>query len=128
MAETFHALGQELASHLMKEEKILFPYVAKLEQSNGQLRQASCFCAVENPIRMMTMEHESAGEALGILREATGGYKTPEDACLSFRTLYRALEEFEADLRQHIHLENNLLFPRAVALEKSAGDAHYTPM
>jgi len=113
--EVFDGLAGELASHLMKEEQILFPYVVEMEA--GRSRGASCFGTVQNPIRMMTMEHDSAGEALRQLKQASHGYQAPADACVSYQTFYRALAEFEADLHQHIHLENNLLFPRAVAME-----------
>ena len=75
------------------------------------------FGTVANPVRMMMQEHDGAGEALRALRSVTTDYKVPEDACISYRTLYGALEAFEADLHQHIHLENNILFPRAVAME-----------
>jgi regulator of cell morphogenesis and NO signaling len=68
---------------------------------------------------MMEHEHDSAGNALRAMREASIGYTTPPDACISYQTLYKALAEFEADLHQHIHLENNILFPRAIATEKA---------
>jgi len=71
-------------------------------------------------VRMMMMEHDSAGELLRKMREISKNYALPADACMSFQMLYRALEEFEADLHQHIHLENNILFPRAVELEAKA--------
>jgi regulator of cell morphogenesis and NO signaling len=76
------------------------------------------FGSVANPIAMMEHEHESAGEALRSMRQASSGYAPPSDACVSFQTLYRALGDFEADLHQHIHLENNILFPRAAAMER----------
>jgi len=73
---------------------------------------------VRNPIRVMTMEHDSAGEKLREMRRITSDYSIPEDACISYATLFRELMEFEQDLHQHIHLENNILFPRAVAMEQ----------
>ena len=112
--ETFRDLGQELASHLMKEEQILFPYLAQAEA--GQAPH-SCFGTVQNPIRMMMFEHDNAGTALRQMRSASANYTAPADACISYQTLYQALQAFEADLHQHIHLENNILFPRAVAME-----------
>lgn len=114
--DTFAALAEELTMHLMKEEQILFPYIARAEESSMQHEPAppSCFGSVENPIRMMLSEHDSAGEALREMRKATSGYTAPSDACTSFRALYILLQEFEADLHQHIHLENNILFPRAL--------------
>jgi regulator of cell morphogenesis and NO signaling len=107
--------------HLMKEEQILFPYVIRMEESKLESAPVipSCFGTVQNPIQMMVMEHDSAGDVLRELRAATADYKLPEDACTSYRTLYTGLLEFEADLHQHIHLENNILFPRAIAMENS---------
>jgi regulator of cell morphogenesis and NO signaling len=108
--------------HLMKEEQILFPYVVRLEESRIEKTPVipSCFGTVESPIQMMVMEHDNAGEVLRLLRAATADYKLPEDACTSYRTLYTGLLEFEADLHQHIHLENNILFPRAIAMERGS--------
>jgi len=120
--ELFEALANELTMHLMKEEQILFPYVIRLEESKLESAPVipSCFGTVQNPIQMMVMEHDNAGEVLRELRAATTDYKLPEDACTSYRTLYTGLLEFEADLHQHIHLENNILFPRAIAMEKGS--------
>jgi|1185.fasta_scaffold69885_2 regulator of cell morphogenesis and NO signaling len=118
--EIFEALSDELTTHLMKEEQVLFPYVERMEEAVIEKRpntQSSCFGTVENPVRMMMMEHDSAGDALRELRKLTNDYKAPQDACMSFQALYKGLEEFEADLHQHIHLENNILFPRAIAME-----------
>ena len=106
----------------MKEEQILFPYIVRSEESSAQHEPAppACFGSVENPIRMMMSEHDNAGEALRELRRLTADYKLPEDACTSFRALYKLLQEFEADLHQHIHKENNILFPRAMQVCKAA--------
>jgi len=114
----FTELADELTPHLMKEEQILFPYVEELEAaSDSDPRPSSCFGTIANPIRVMLMEHETAGDKLVQLRGATSGYVLPQDACLSFRALYERLADLEKDLHQHIHLENNLLFPRALRLE-----------
>jgi regulator of cell morphogenesis and NO signaling len=117
--EVFSALAEELHIHLMKEEQILFPYIRRMEESSiaGEAAPPSCFGTVTNPVRMMMQEHDGAGEALRALRSITSDYAVPEDACISYRSLYEALQGFEADLQQHIHLENNILFPRAVAME-----------
>lgn len=118
--EVFRSLAQELSAHMMKEEMILFPYMARLEAAAAKKEKLASapFGSVQNPVAMMEHEHDSAGDALRALREKTNGYSAPADACVSYQTLYRALAIFEADLHQHIHLENNILFPRAVALEK----------
>jgi regulator of cell morphogenesis and NO signaling len=117
--QIFAALAEELRVHLMKEEQMLFPYISLMEESflAGDPIPPATFGTVANPVRMMTQEHDDAAYALRSLRATTGNYTLPEDACISYRTLYQALQDFEADLHQHIHLENNVLFPRAVAME-----------
>lgn len=112
-------LLQELGSHMMKEEGILFPFVAQLEEAvkQGAPLPAAPFGTARNPITMMEHEHDHAGDLLRRLRELTSGYTPPADACNSFRFLYGTLAEFEADLHQHIHLENNILFPKAIDME-----------
>ena len=121
MRETFGDLAGELAVHLMKEENVLFPYIVRMEEAviQKELVLPPPFGSVQNPIAMMMHEHDSAGDALRALRAASGGYAAPPDACVSYQTLYKALAEFEADLHQHIHLENNILFPRAIEMEGS---------
>ena len=117
--QIFAALAEELRVHLMKEEQMLFPYIPLMEESAlaGEPAPPAMFGTVANPVRMMMQEHDGAGEALRALRSVTSDYEAPQDACISYRTLYAALKDFEADLHQHIHLENNVLFPRAVAME-----------
>ena len=119
--QVFAALNEELTVHLMKEEQILFPYVLRLEESfiAGEPAPPAMFGTVMNPIGMMMREHDGAGEALRALRSATQDFTLPEDACISYRMLYQALQGFEADLHQHIHKENNILFPRAASMETS---------
>ena len=113
------ALTDELAVHLMKEEQILFPYILAMEEAKvaGETAPPAMFGTVANPIRMMEREHDDAGEALRALRLVTNNYTLPDDACTSYQLLYQGLQAFEADLHQHIHLENNLLHPRALSLE-----------
>lgn len=120
LVSTFRGLRQELEEHMMKEERVLFPYVERLEAlaASGQGLQASPFGSIEAPIGMMEHEHESAARALARLRELTGGYVAPADACNTFRGLYHGLAELEKDLHEHIHLENNVLFPQAARLEE----------
>jgi regulator of cell morphogenesis and NO signaling len=118
-------LCADLQPHMFKEEMVLFPYIQSLEraaQAGGTFPRPP-FGTVANPVRMMISEHDTAGELLRDLRAATQDYRVPADACLSFQTLYHALEAFEQDLHQHIHLENNLLFPRALQLEEQATNA-----
>ena len=117
---TFAALAQELSMHLMKEEMMLFPYIVRMEESvlAGDPVLPAAFGTVRNPVAMMMREHDGAGEDLRDIRAATNGYTAPADGCITYQTLYRALAEFEADLHQHIHLENNIHFPRALDMEK----------
>lgn len=118
----FGELANELRTHMMKEEHILFPYIAAMERAVLEKREVppAMFGSVENPVRAMMKEHDSAGEALRALRGASNGYAAPENACVSYRELYRSLQALEADLHTHIHLENNVLFPRALEMEAAA--------
>jgi regulator of cell morphogenesis and NO signaling len=120
--DTFLGLAQELTLHLMKEENILFPYIVRMEEAVGQDDSIlpPPFGTVQNPVRMMMQEHDGAGEAMRQIREASHDFTAPKDACISYQTLYRALAAFEADLHQHIHLENNILFPRSIEMEDRA--------
>jgi regulator of cell morphogenesis and NO signaling len=113
----FHAFREELAQHMRKEEMVLFPIVRELEHAES-LPQFHCG-TVDNPIRVMEMEHESAGSALKQIRQLTGDLTPPKDACHSYADLLKRLAHLEQDLRQHVHKENNILFPRAAELEKS---------
>jgi regulator of cell morphogenesis and NO signaling len=116
---SFQGLAGELVMHMMKEEMVLFPYIVRMEEAVIQREPVlpPPFGSVGNSIHMMESEHESAGKALRAMREASQGYAPPPDVCVSYQTLYQALAGFEADLHQHIHLENNILFPRAIAME-----------
>jgi regulator of cell morphogenesis and NO signaling len=118
--EIFQALAQELSAHLMKEEMVLFPYILRMEAAaaGNEPRARAPFGSVQNPVSMMEHEHDSAGNALRAMNKASNGYSAPANACVSYQTLYTALAAFEADLHRHIHLENNILFPRAVAMER----------
>ncbi len=115
----FQDLNRDLIPHMQKEEMVLFPYIEQMEAaaSEGKRAPVPFFGTVQNPIRMMMMEHETAGEILKRIRQISGGFSVPKDGCISYETLYKALDALEQDLHQHIHLENNILFPRAVTLE-----------
>ena len=119
--ELFRDLSAELEPHLLKEEHVLFPYTIQMEDAalNQRAFPRPPFGTVANPVRMMMLEHEDAGALLGQMRRITSNYTIPPDACISYQTLYEALDAFEKDLHQHIHLENNILFPRAVEMEGS---------
>ena len=117
----FFGLRQELELHMRKEEAILFPTIERYERAAGAGAPLPFvpFGSIANPIRMMEMEHENAGDALRQMREITSGYTAPAHACSTYRALFQGLDELERDLHMHIHLENNILFPRAIALESS---------
>jgi len=116
-------LTGDLLPHMLKEEQVLFPYVTQLDDAatHGQPAPTPFFGTVKNPVRMMMLEHDRVGELLASLRGVTSGYTPPDDACFSYRELYRRLAEFEARTHEHVHIENNLYFPRAIALEEQAG-------
>lgn len=115
-----HEVYNELTAHLVKEEQVLFPYVKELVAAKGNTAtmHAAHFGTVQNPINMMEMEHEVVGKNLAEIREITNNFTLPDDACASYSLLYRMLDEFEEDLHLHVHLENNILFPQAIELEK----------
>ena len=121
LPEVFAGLRAELEMHIRKEEMILFPAIAGTEAAidAGRPVPRTPFGTVANPIHMMEAEHESAGQALASIREITRNFDLPDYACVTYRALIRGLEELEHDLHMHIHLENNILFPRAEKLEAS---------
>jgi regulator of cell morphogenesis and NO signaling len=118
----FARVSQDMIMHMQKEEQILFPYIERMEQAasgKGTL-EPPFFQTVRNPIQAMMKEHDSAGDLMKQIRKASIDYAPPADACTSYRALYQDLHEFEADLHQHVHLENNILFPRSVEMEVAA--------
>jgi regulator of cell morphogenesis and NO signaling len=114
-------LSHDLLQHMYKEERILFPYIRDLVRHAAYAEESlfNPFGTIENPIRMMEREHEEAGDALRLIRGLTDGYTTPADGCATYAACMAELREFERDLHRHVHLENNILFPRAIALEAS---------
>lgn len=116
LREVFRALKGELTEHMMKEERILFPVIERMEATSSLAMPRG---AIHQPIRVMEHEHDSAGKALLEMRRLTSGFALPDDACNTFRVLYRQIEDLESDLHLHIHLENNILFPRAAELERA---------
>ena len=118
--ELVEEVYNEMMNHMVKEERILFPYIKDIvtAQKNTQPLQASHFGTVQNPINMMEMEHEVVGKNMEEIRTLTQNYELPDDACASYSLLYRMLAEFEEDLHIHVHLENNILFPKALKAEQ----------
>jgi regulator of cell morphogenesis and NO signaling len=115
VAATFGELRADLEPHLAKEERVLFPMIRELAAADGP---TDFHCgSLQDPISVMLAEHDRAGALLATLRDLTGGYQPPDDACGSYRALYAGLEALEADTHLHVHKENNVLFPLVVALE-----------
>lgn len=116
----FAQLRHELEFHMAKEEEILFPHVRAMVDAHrfGRPGPDSPFGTIENPIAVMEEEHRAAGDAMDAIRALSGDYTPPEDGCNTLGTCYGELRDFERDLHEHVHLENNLLFPKAVRLQQ----------
>lgn len=121
--QLIRAAGEDLIQHLAKEEQILFPAIVNTERNLATCgpRSLGCFGSVRNPIRVMMAEHDAAGDALAEIRRLSHDFNPPEGACPTYRGFYQGLSEFERDLHQHVHLENNILFPRAIEMDESCG-------
>jgi len=118
IAACFDTVARDLAQHMLKEEQVLFPYVRELAAPTDTcLRGRSPFGTVENPIRMMEREHRDAADDMRLIRALTNGYTPPADGCTTYRVCLAEFDRFERDLHRHVHLENNVLFPKAIALE-----------
>jgi regulator of cell morphogenesis and NO signaling len=120
VSDHFETVSRDLTLHMMKEEQVLFPYICALADAQGGSQPPGMFGSVQNPIRMMESEHQAAGDEMGRIRALTSGYQAPENACTTYRLVFEELREFERDLHLHVHLENNVLFPKAIALEAQA--------
>ena len=120
VAKIFSSVYKELKQHMMKEEEILFPYIKYITKVNkGEAKfEKPYFGRIGNPINIMELEHQSAGENMYSIRKLTNNYNPPSDACETFKICLKELKEFEEDLHKHVHLENNVLFPKAVLLEE----------
>jgi regulator of cell morphogenesis and NO signaling len=118
--ELFIGCSGELAQHMKKEELILFPFIKKMVKAtlSDELITQPHFGTVENPIAMMMHEHDAEGERFRKIAQLTNNYTPSPDACNTYRVTYAMLQEFEQDLHKHIHLENNILFPKAAKLER----------
>lgn len=116
----FEESAQDLAAHMKKEELILFPFIRNMVKSeeNHQQLTPSHFGTVQNPIHMMEHEHTAEGERFEKISELANNYNPPADACNTFKVTYAMLKEFENDLHTHIHIENNILFPRSIKMER----------
>lgn len=126
MSDLLDAMRNDLLPHMFKEEQVLFPYIKDLEYAklNGMTPRYPPFGTVQHPIRMMMGEHDAVGDMLKEMRSLSGDFAVPNGACPSYQGLLKRLEELERDLHQHIHLENNVLFPRAAEMEATAFRSH----
>ncbi len=117
----FNASAGELTVHMKKEEFILFPFVRKMMKTKNSDEKITPphFGTVKNPIKMMMYEHDNEGNRFRTIHELSNGYTPPADACNIYKVTYAMLKEFEDDLHLHIHLENNILFPKSIAMEAS---------
>lgn len=128
--ERFSSMAADMAQHMAKEEMILFPAIAKLSiraaarKGNSVANLPPSPSSIAQPVRMMLMDHDHTGNDLGAIRKAANDFTLPDDACGTYRALYNGLAEFETDMHQHVHLENNILFPRALVMEEDAASAH----
>lgn len=122
---TLAQLELDINTHLAKEESVLFPYIVSLERSltSPDNEPVSCYGFLPEPVAVLSHDHEEADAMLSRLRHLTRNFTPPLGVCLTCRILYTGLQEFEHDLRQHMHLENNILFPRAVKLEAATAFA-----
>ena len=125
IGQLFVKVADDMADHMDKEERVLFPFIAALSEaarSGGPAPQPP-FGTVGNPIRMMEADHQFAGDAMAAIRRLTSNYQPPENACATYRVCFQELEAFEKDLHEHVHLENNILFPRALRIEDALARA-----
>ncbi|MDD4109602.1 MAG: iron-sulfur cluster repair di-iron protein [Prolixibacteraceae bacterium] len=115
----FDESAGDLIMHMQKEEIMLFPYIQKMviAKRDGSPVSKSAFGSVTNPIRMMVSDHDTEGKRFDKIAELSGNYSLPDDACTTYEAAIKHLNEFESDLHRHIHLENNILFPKAIELE-----------
>ena len=120
IARHFESVAAELQSHMMKEERVLFPYFrALVKAKRGELKFVPPpFGTVQHPIQVMEAEHQAAGEEMNAIHSLAGNYVPPKDACTTYCVSFKELQQFEQDLHEHVFLENNILFPKAVAIER----------
>ncbi|MDX1363332.1 iron-sulfur cluster repair di-iron protein [Arenibacter latericius] len=124
ITQHFNKCAGELAMHMKKEELMVFPAVRKMVKAKhtGTKLEPSKLGSIKNPIQVMMQEHENEGDRFRLIEELTNNYTPPADACNTYRVTFSLLQEFEEDLHRHIHLENNILFPKAEILEKELNE------
>jgi regulator of cell morphogenesis and NO signaling len=125
LEQLFTEMASDLMRHMEKEETILFPFIEAMLDARDQCHRVprTPFGTIQNPVRMMELEHQHAGNEMWLIRVLTNNFQPPADACVTWRACYAELEAFERDLHEHVHLENNVLFPAATRLEQELGQA-----
>ena len=123
IAAAFERMGRDLLEHMIKEERALFPYIRALARADGAARPPAPFGSVEYAISAMELEHRDSGAEMQLIRELTGGFVPPASACGTYRVTFAELADFERDLHRHVHLENNVVFPKALAFEQQLSRA-----
>lgn len=119
ISRIFEGVYKDLKHHMMKEEQMLFPFIKDMEAAKnkeGKIEKPF-FGTIKNPIKMMEVEHQSAGDEMAEIRNLTNNYSIPDDACNTYNVTFLELKEFEEDLHKHVFLENSILFPKAVKME-----------
>lgn len=120
--EIFNEIGGELAVHLKKEELMVFPYIKKMVKAKGEGAEVKppVFGTINSPVKHLMADHADEGEKMETIGRLSNKFEAPDDACNTYRVAYQLLSEFRTDLHRHIHLENNILFPKAIALEEQS--------
>lgn len=119
VANLYRGSLNDLLSHLMKEDTVLFPFIYKMLENGAAAKNSACFGSIEMPISVMMHEHDQEGERFRKISQLTNGYAIPDDACQSYKAMMKQLQKFEQDLHEHIHIENNIVFPEAIKRAKS---------
>lgn len=119
VADLYRGSLNDLLSHLMKEDTILFPFIYKMLENDEAAKDSTCFGSIEMPISVMMHEHDQEGARFRKIAQLTAGYTIPADACQSYRAMMKQLQKFEQDLHEHIHIENNMIFPEAIRRAKA---------
>jgi len=126
IAEVWHELSGEMVRHMQREELMLFPYIKQLVQAGEASDEvpSPVFGSVPELLEELEGDHEHTGDGLAKMEELSNGYTPPQDACNTYRALYASLQEFDARTKEHVHLENNLLFPRTITMEDQGKDLY----
>src|SRR5699024_6871255 len=119
VADLYRGSLNDLLSHLIKEDTILFPFIYKMLENDEAAKDSACFGSIEMPISVMMHEHDQEGARFRKIAQLTAGYTIPADACQSYRAMMKQLQKFEQDLHEHIHIENNMIFPEAIRRAKA---------